>query len=69
MQLLVSPTRREVDQAHSNKSWVDIGVPSVRNLRFISFKRVVLWSLLALSSIPLHLLWEHHPFLGDVHQC
>ncbi len=57
MQLLVAPTRREVDCAHSKNVWLQIGVPSVRNLYYVSSRRVILWWLLALSSIPLHLLW------------
>lgn len=42
--------------------WLDIGVPSLRNLRRISTRRVVLWWLLALSSIPLHLLYNSAVF-------
>lgn len=62
MQLLVAPTRREVDRAHSKNVWLQIGVPSVRNLYYVSSRRIMLWWLLALSSIPLHLLWvkAHH---------
>ena len=56
MQLLVAPTRHDVDRAHSKGAWLDIGVPSLRNLRFISAKRVAVWAFLALSSLPLHLL-------------
>lgn len=31
MQVLNSPTRAEVDQAHARKRWLEIGVPSFRN--------------------------------------
>ena len=58
MQCLVAPSRSEVDLAHSEDTWLDIGVPSVRNLRHISRSRVALWLVLALSTIPLHLLWN-----------
>ena len=58
MQCLASPSRTEVDQAHSKGVWLDIGVPSIRNLRHIARKRVLLWALLAVSSVPLHLLWN-----------
>ena len=54
MQLLAAPTRREVDKAHSEGKWLDIGVPSWRNLRSISRIRLLMWWCLALSSIPLH---------------
>lgn len=36
MQCLSSPTRSEVDEAHRKHQWLDIGVPSVRNLKRIS---------------------------------
>ena len=62
MQCLSSPTRREVDKAHGKGIWLDIGVPSVRNLRHLSIARVTLWWLLAISSIPLHLLYNSAVF-------
>ena len=62
MQCLSSPTRNEVDKAHKQGIWLDIGVPSVRNLRRLSRTRIVLWWLLAISSIPLHLLYNSAVF-------
>lgn len=56
MQCLVAPTRAEVDRAHRKGDWIDIGIPSVRNLWRISRRRVFVWLLLSLSSLPLHLL-------------
>ncbi len=56
MQRLSAPTRQEVDKAHGAGTWLDIGIPSVRNVRRISWERRNLWILLALSSLPLHLL-------------
>ena len=56
MQLLAAPTRREIDKAHGHYVWLDIGVPSLRNLKHISIKRRVVILLLATSSIPLHFL-------------
>ena len=58
MQCLSSPTRSEIDKAHRRGIWLDIGVPSVRNLRRLSTTRVTLWWLLAISSIPLYLLYN-----------
>ena len=58
MQCLSSPTRDEVDRAHKKNIRLDIGVPGMRNLRQISWNRIVLWWLLALSGIPLHLLYN-----------
>ena len=62
MQCLSSPTRGEIDKAHGKGVWLDIGVPSVRNLRHLSTARVSLWWLLAISSIPLHLLYNSAVF-------
>jgi len=56
MQCLSAPTRKDVDRAHARRIWLDIGVPSIHNLRRISKKRALLWTLLGLSSLPLHLL-------------
>lgn len=56
MQSLSSPTRSEVDQAHARGTWVDIGIPSIRNLGSIAKRRLWIWLLLGVSSIPLHLL-------------
>ena len=56
MQCLSAPTRAEVDRAHAKKHWVDIGVLSLRNIRFIERKRVILLALLGISSLPLHML-------------
>jgi hypothetical protein len=56
MQCLSAPTRSEIDAAHRKSIWLDIGVPSTRNLTKISFKRSWLWWILGMSSLPLHLL-------------
>ena len=56
MQCLSAPTRKEIDEAHKRRIWLDIGVPSIRNLRRISGRRAFLWWILGLSSLPLHLL-------------
>lgn len=57
MQCVSAPTRADVDKAHFAGKWLDIGVPSVHNLRRLPKHRVVLWGLLMLSSLPLHLLY------------
>lgn len=56
MQCLSAPTRSDIDSAHHAGRWLDIGIMSIRNLRWISVRRL-LWSLLGLSSLPLHLLY------------
>lgn len=56
MQLQAAPTRRDINRAHGGNKWLDIGVPSVRNLAHISNWRRLSWFLLAFSSIPIHLM-------------
>jgi hypothetical protein len=56
MQCISAPTRKEVDRAHARRIWLDIGVPSMRNLQWLSSGKVILWLLLCLTSVPLHLL-------------
>ena len=56
MQLLAAPTRSEIDRAHRDRYWLDIGVPSIRNLKYISRERLIVWVILGLSSVPLHFL-------------
>jgi hypothetical protein len=56
MQRLSAPTRPDIDRAHAAHRWLDIGVPSIRNLRSVSKGHVALWVLLWVSSAPLHLV-------------
>jgi hypothetical protein len=58
MQCLSAPTREEIDRAHVQRKWLDIGVYSLRNLSVISRKKRWLWWLLGLSSVPLHLMYS-----------
>jgi hypothetical protein len=58
MQCLSAPTREEVDRAHVKNIWLDIGTPSIRNLRYIDKRRVIVWGLLGVSSLPLHLFYN-----------
>jgi hypothetical protein len=56
MQVLSSPTREDIDKAHAKHEHLDIGVLSVRNLTRIPRRRLLLFLLMGLSSIPIHLL-------------
>ena len=56
-QCLAAPTRSEIDAAHAKRRWMDIGVPSVRNLFRIKPERMSLWIAIEFTSIPLHLLY------------
>ncbi|PUU75535.1 hypothetical protein B9Z19DRAFT_1131133 [Tuber borchii] len=57
-QCLAAPTRSEVDAAHVERRWMDIGVPSLRNLFRIKPERAFLWIVIGITSIPLHLLYN-----------
>ena len=58
MQCLASPSRHDVDKAHEKGIWLHIGVPNYRNFRVLSHSNVIMWWLLAFSSLPLHLLYN-----------
>ncbi|OJD38672.1 uncharacterized protein BKCO1_400095 [Diplodia corticola] len=64
MQCLSAPTRADVDRAHRRATWLDIGVPSLKNFQFIRPIKILFWCLLALSSVPLHLLYNSTFFLS-----
>ena len=55
-QCLAAPTRSEIDAAHAKRRWMDIGVPSARNLFRIKAERM-LWIAIGITSVPLHLLY------------
>lgn len=55
MQCLSAPTRKDTDRAHSRKKWMDIGIPSFRNIFQLDNRRVTVWSLLVMTSLLLHL--------------
>jgi len=56
IQCLTAPSRAEVARSHAKGDWMDIGTPSFRNLSRIARRRVFLCAILAISSLPLHLL-------------
>lgn len=56
MQLQAAPTRDDIDRAHEQGRFVDIAVPSLRNLKFISTWRRLTWTSLAVTSLPIHFL-------------
>lgn len=56
MQCLSAPSRADIDTAHAARNWLEIGIPSIRNLSHIGQRRLYVWLLLGFSSIPLHLL-------------
>ncbi|KAF9640150.1 hypothetical protein BFW01_g11956 [Lasiodiplodia theobromae] len=64
MQCLSAPTREDIDRAHGQGKWLDIGVPSMKNFSHIKSIKLLFWFLLALSSVPLHLLYNSTFFVS-----
>ncbi|RDW82405.1 hypothetical protein BP6252_03517 [Coleophoma cylindrospora] len=58
MQCLGAPNRAQIDKAHAAGKSLDIGLPSIRNLIRIGWRRPILWLVLWLSSFPLHFFWN-----------
>ncbi|KAK1976579.1 hypothetical protein LZ30DRAFT_603189 [Colletotrichum cereale] len=57
-QVLSSPTRIEVDVAHSEKRWLDIGIPSFRNLHFVSKPRVIMAVIIMLAAVSTQVIYN-----------
>lgn len=62
MQILSSPSREEIDRAHSQFRSLEIGVASLKNLRFISPIKLCGCIVLYLSSVPIHLVFNSSIF-------
>ncbi|KAI1842909.1 hypothetical protein JX266_010927 [Neoarthrinium moseri] len=58
MQILVAPSRAEIDKAHAEGRYLEIGVPSIKNLRYIQRRRVLIWILIGFFSTLLHFFWN-----------
>jgi hypothetical protein len=56
MQLQAAQTGKNIDEAHKDGYWLDIGVPSLRNFWWISKTRKLCWLLLDVSSVPERLM-------------
>ncbi|KAF4896972.1 hypothetical protein CGCF415_v011381 [Colletotrichum fructicola] len=57
-QVLSSPTRTEVEMAHEEHRWLHIGVPSFRNLRFISKPRVVMAVIIMMTAVSTQVIYN-----------
>lgn len=55
-QVLSSPTRAELNVAHEKKSWLDIGIPSIRNLSHISGFRSALAVVVILTTVAIQVM-------------
>ena len=65
MQILNAPSRSEIDRAHRRGTWLEIGVPSLRNTFRVSRFKTFFWVVLFLSSIPIHLVFNSAVFQID----
>ncbi|KAJ5372963.1 hypothetical protein N7517_004969 [Penicillium concentricum] len=65
MQCLASPSRAQVDTAHSKRVWLPIGVPNIRGLlwRERGKRQLLGWILLA-TSLPIHLIYNSAIFFS-----
>jgi hypothetical protein len=58
MAAATAPSREEVDLAHRKRKWLSIGLLSPRNLGSVSVQKVLACTLLALTSLPVHLFYN-----------
>ncbi|KAH8897635.1 hypothetical protein GQ53DRAFT_637984 [Thozetella sp. PMI_491] len=65
MQVLMAPTREEVDRAHVRGNWLNIGIPSSSNLLSVSRAKGILWLLFVLSSLPIHIFFNSVIFMSQ----
>ena len=65
MQVLNAPSRHEIDVAHKAGKFLHIGVASLRNAFGVAQWKTWAWMLLALSSVPIHLLFNSAIFVTD----
>ncbi|KAK1654751.1 hypothetical protein BDP81DRAFT_402751 [Colletotrichum phormii] len=57
-QVLSSPTRIEIEMAHDGRRWLDLGIPSFRNLRFVSKPRVVMTAIIMLAAVSTQVIYN-----------
>lgn len=58
MQIVNSPTRKEIDHAHQSLHSLEIGVSSFKNLGSLSWFKILAWVGLFISSVPIHILFN-----------
>ncbi|KAK8094977.1 hypothetical protein PG997_001662 [Apiospora hydei] len=58
MQILNAPSRHEIERAHRTLSSMEIGIPSLKNLSFLSNFKRCFWAMLLISSLPIHVFFN-----------
>ena len=56
IQILLAPSREDIDQLHAQRRWCHVGIINWRNIKLIPRRRACLAAMLVISSFPLHLL-------------
>ncbi|KAF7536886.1 hypothetical protein G7054_g4182 [Neopestalotiopsis clavispora] len=56
--ILVAPTRKEIDEADRKGRFLEIGVPSFKNLFYIKRTRTLVWFAIGICSTLLHFCWN-----------
>ncbi|KAK7428354.1 hypothetical protein QQZ08_005111 [Neonectria magnoliae] len=62
MQILIAPSREEIDCAHRKGVALEIGVPNLKNLKRVESKRVVGWVMIGAIATLLHVFWNSSIF-------
>lgn len=62
-QVLSSPKRSEISAAHESRTWLEIGVPSMRNFRYIGRNRAVLAIVLLAAAVATQIMYVAHRVL------
>ncbi|CAF9921720.1 MAG: hypothetical protein GOMPHAMPRED_002373 [Gomphillus americanus] len=65
LQVLVAPTREDVDATHALHKSVDIAVPSITNWTFMTLQKRILFLIVVITSLPLHLIFNSVIFSTD----
>lgn len=62
MQILSAPSRQEINRVHTWLRSLDIGIPSIKNLWYVSRLKSAGWLIFFITSIPIHLLFNSSVF-------
>ena len=63
MQCVGAPSRDEVNQAHSKKVTLQLGLPTLKNIFWIDRCRAFLWLILGLVAVQIHFFYNSTVFL------
>ncbi|KAK8077002.1 hypothetical protein PG996_003172, partial [Apiospora saccharicola] len=58
MQIINAPSRHEIDRAHQILTSLEIGIPSLKNLSYLSKSKRLFWVLILITSLPIHLFFN-----------